>query len=231
MRLSQYVSIAGACSKRAASRLISAGKVCVNGVLADNPTGINGSENITLGGQLITLPDHFSYVIYNKPVGIDCNYRSQDPASLINHLDLPKRLFPVGRLDKDSHGLLLLTDDGGLCHRLLSPEFHYRKTYHVSVRPHFNKPDIDVQFCRLMEQGVDIGQAVTLPCRVQLLGANRFEIVLTQGLNRQIRKMSRALGYHVIDLQRVEISGCKLGELPEGNWRSLSDKEMELLVN
>lgn len=221
MRLSQYLSVAGVCSKRTASRRIRAGDVLVNGVVADNHTVITGDERIIVDGQAILLPENYTYVVYNKPVGVDCNCRPNDPASIVNHLVLPKRLFPVGRLDKDSHGLLLLTDNGGLCHRLLSTDAHYRKTYRVSVRPHYQRPDIGSAFRDHMQQGIELDGLRTLPCELVMIGVNQFVITLRQGLHRQIRRMSRVLGYHVTDLQRISIGDVELEGLALGDWRYL----------
>ena len=231
MRLSQYLSAAGVCSRRRASQWINDGRVSVNEQVADQHTRVASGDIVHVDGQVITLPDTYSYVIYNKPVGVDCNCRADNPASIINHLPLPMRLFPVGRLDKDSHGLLLLTNDGVLCERLLSPDTYHPKTYHVQVRPHRGMPDINLDFKQRMQQGVDLEGVLTRPCQVTLLGPNRFEVVLTQGLNRQIRRMARALGYHVTDLQRTQLVHLTLRGLSVGQHRPLTADECASLLS
>jgi len=229
MRLTQYLSQAGVCSRRAASRLIAEGRVQLNQKTATPHTPFRGDESVTVDGQRVLLSEQHLYVLYNKPVGIDCNCRADDPASIIHHLRLPRRLFPVGRIDKDSRGLMLLTNDGRLCHRLLSPQYEHPKQYEVQARPHFQNSALNTEFKEKMEQGVVLDGQLTQPCQVTLLSHDRFKICLTQGLNRQIRRMCRALGYHVVDLQRTHILQLSVQGLAEGEWRYLTHSEIEAI--
>lgn len=233
MRLSQFLVFAGICSRHSASKLIAARLVTIDGVIAEHPCFVSGQEEIIADGTLAILPDQCSYVLYNKPVGVDCNCNADNPQSIVNQLVLPPavsiRLFPVGRIDKDSHGLMLLTNDGDLCYRLLSPDYSHPKTYRVTVEPHYKKPDIDADFQQKMTQGIDLDGTLTLPCELTIFDKNQFTITLTQGLNRQIRRMSRALGYKVIDLQRIHIMNLALGDLPLNQSRELTTEELATL--
>ncbi len=229
MRLAQFLVHAGVCSRRGAIKMIADGHVSVNGKVAEHPAMVTGDEEIIADGQKAILPDQCTYVIYNKSVGIDCNCVANNPSSIVNHLTLPTRLFPVGRIDKDSHGLMLLTNDGALCQRLLSPDYSHPKTYRVSVEPHYQQPDIGVDFQQKMSQGIELDGVFTLPCKLKLLSKNQFEITLTQGLNRQIRRMSRTLGYKVIDLQRVSILNLTLDNLSLNQSRELNNEEISEL--
>lgn len=222
MRLAKFLSLAGICSRRHAGRLIDAGLVTVNGQLAGHLTFVDGNETIIADGKSATLPEQYHYIIYHKPVGIDCVFKADNPNSIINQLNLPMRLFPVGRIDKDSHGLMLLTNDGDWCNRLLSPQYEHPKRYLVSVEPLYDLPDIDEAFVASMSNGIVLNGVMTLPCEVELLATNRFAITLHQGLNRQIRRMAKSLGYLVVDLQRVSMGNLELGDLAVGQWRDLS---------
>lgn len=225
IRLARYIAMSGYCSRRQASRYIDAGEVSLNGRLAQHIDHVKAGDVVQLAGQLLSLITAFSYWLFNKPVGVDCNLRAHHSASLL-HLLPPEagRIYPVGRLDKDSHGLLLLTDDGDLCQRLIHPDFYHPKTYQVQVDRPF-----DEAFLTAMAAGVQLREGLTRPCQVQGLVPDRFEMVLTQGLNRQIRKMAQMLGYKVIDLQRVALANLTLDGLGAGEWRQLSAAEVEAL--
>jgi pseudouridine synthase len=229
MRLTQFLVHAGVCSRRAAIKMIADGLVSINGQVAVHPATLNGDEEVIADGNKAMLPQQCCYVIYNKPVGVDCNCVANNPHSIVNHVTLPTRLFPVGRIDKDSHGLMLLTNDGVLCQRLLSPDYSHPKTYLVTVEPHYQQPDIGDDFQHKMSQGIQLDDALTLPCKLKLLSKNRFEITLTQGLNRQIRRMSRSLGYKVVDLQRISIMNLSLQGLPLNQLRELTTEEAHIL--
>ncbi|WP_372739955.1 pseudouridine synthase [Neptunomonas sp.] len=229
MRLTQFLVHAGICSRRAAIKMIADGLVSINGIVAEHPATVEGDEKIIADGRKAILPDQCCYVIYNKPVGIDCNCVADNPHSIVNHVTRPTRLFPVGRIDKDSHGLMLLTNDGILCQRLLSPDYSHPKTYLVSVEPHYRQPDIGTDFQQRMSQGIELDGVLTRPCQLKLLSKNRFEITLTQGLNRQIRRMTRSLGYKVIDLQRIRILNLTLSSLALNQSRELSNTEISEL--
>lgn len=223
--------MAGICSRRAAGRLIDTEQVTVNGQIAGHLTFVTGEEQIIANGQLAQLPKQFEYVIYNKPVGVDCVCEPDNPVSIVNQASSwPSHLFPVGRIDKDSHGLMLLTNDGELCNRLLSPQYKSPKRYLVQVELQADQPSLDQTFADTLAGGVVIKGVLTHPCHVEILASNRFAITLTQGLNRQIRWMAHSQGYKVIDLQRVSIGQIGLGDLQLGQMRALGEDEVTLLA-
>ncbi|OED41112.1 23S rRNA pseudouridine synthase F [Endozoicomonas sp. (ex Bugula neritina AB1)] len=228
IRLAKYIADAGHCSRRAACRLIESGEVLVNERSATHTDRVTDQDIIVVQGQSLQPREAFSYFLYNKPVGVDCVCNSNDPSSIIHVLPTAhniSRLFPVGRLDKDSHGLMLLTNHGDLCQRILHPDFYHEKVYRVTV----NKP-YDEEFCCQMASGVQYAQVTTKPCMIQRIDDHRFLLTLTQGLNRQIRKMCKALSYKVIDLQRIQLLNIHLGELPVNQHRPLTEGEiLELL--
>ncbi|MCU8090437.1 23S rRNA pseudouridine(2604) synthase RluF [Shewanella sp. SM20] len=232
MRLAKYLAQCGIGSRREACRLIEAGRITLNGGIARHADPIcldeslNCLDRIEFDGKPITKTETLTYWVFNKAVGTDCRLLDQDEASLIHLLPKAPRLYPVGRLDKDSRGLLLLTNDGELTHKLMHPSFAHSKTYHV----HLDRPFAD-DFVEQMANGVNYKDVQALPCQVRRLSSDSFEIVLTQGLNRQIRRMSKALGYRVIDLERVAIMTLNLrklalGELQEGQMRPLTESEI-----
>lgn len=233
MRLAQYLALTGLCSRRAASRLIRDGRVSIGGELVNHttqvevittPSGQQASQTVYVDGipQGAFAPKQ--YWMLNKTVGIDCRLQAQDPSSLLHILPSQPRLYPVGRLDKDSLGLLLLTNDGELTQTLMHPSFAHKKRYHVRL----NRP-FDNRFLEQMAAGVSYKSVTTLPCTLSPLAPDTFEIILTQGLNRQIRRMSQALGYQVVDLKRVAIESLTLGDLPEGEMRELTEQEITAL--
>ncbi len=228
MRLAHYLAQCGLCSRKEASRRITQGRVQFQGRLANHTDTITDidAEKIELfcDGIEVDKPKPKAYWIYNKPVGIDCRLLPEDKNSLYHVIKHLPRLFPVGRLDKDSHGLLLLTNDGALNHRLMHPSFVHPKRYKVRVNRKIEK-----DFIEKMSIGVSYKDVTTLPCSVALTGTDTFEITLTQGLNRQIRRMSQALGYKVIDLQRVAIGELELTDLLSGELRQLTVQERTLL--
>lgn len=235
MRLAKYLAQCGIGSRREACRLIEAGRITLNGGIArhTDPICLDESlhclDSIEFDGKPITKTETLAYWVLNKAVGTDCRLLEQDETSLIHLLPKAPRLYPVGRLDKDSRGLLLLTNDGELTHKLMHPSFAHSKTYHVRL----DRPFTD-DFVEQMASGVRYKDLQTLPCQVRRLSSDSFEIVLTQGLNRQIRRMSKALGYRVIDLERVAIMALNLrklalGELQEGQMRPLTESEIAAL--
>jgi|TARA_B110000116_G_scaffold182856_1_gene158448 pseudouridine synthase len=226
IRLSKSIADSGYCSRRQAGRKIYAGDVSIDGKPALTDGWIDKSHvgSITINGhKLAPIPPKI-YLIYNKPVGVDCNYSNTNQASLLGKIDHPFRVFPIGRLDKDSHGLLLLTNDGEFCQQLMHPDYHHPKTYRVRVSEPL-KPD----FAELMSAGVEILKTCTKPCQVMQTHRDEFEIVLTQGLNRQIRRMCKKLGYHVTDLQRLSILSFNLDRLEIGQWREIKSDELDTL--
>jgi len=230
MRLAKYLAQCGIGSRREACRLIEARRITLNGKIAKHtdPIRLDGSLNcldsIELDGTPIAKAETLAYWIFNKAAGTDCRLLEQDETSLIHRLPKAPRLYPVGRLDKDSRGLLLLTNDGELTHKLMHPSFAHSKTYHVRL----DRPFTD-DFVEQMACGVNYKDVQTLPCQVRRLSSDSFEIMLTQGLNRQIRRMSSALGYKVIDLQRVALMTLTLGSLAEGAMRPLTPQEIAVL--
>jgi 16S rRNA pseudouridine516 synthase len=208
IRLAKYIAHAGVCSRKQASRLIDAGVVMVNNRPANHIDHVDEQDSITVNGEVIRGAAALVYYAYHKPVGIDCKLNRHDPSSLIHQLPQATRVYPIGRLDKDSRGLLILTNDGELCNQLIHPNFHQPKRYIVTV----DKP-IDDGFCQTMAAGVPVDKQITLACDVEQLAEQQFSIVLKQGLNRQIRKMAHYCGYKVIDLYRAQFSDLVLKDL------------------
>jgi len=214
-RLAKYLAHAGLCSRKQASRLIDEGVVLVNNQPANHIDHVDDNDHIQVNGVRVQGQAELVYYAYHKPVGIDCKLNQADISSLIHSLPTGTRVYPIGRLDKDSRGLLILTNDGEFCNQLIHPEFHQPKRYLVTV----NKP-IDENFCQKMAAGVPVNKQLTLPCYVEKVASNQFSIILKQGLNRQIRKMAHYCGYRVIDLYREQIAALNLAELniPENTY-------------
>lgn len=229
-RLAKYIAMCGHCSRRAAERLISQGRVSVNGALAKHTETVSSVDVVMVDHVTLAPTMTLQYLAYHKPVGVDCNNKADDPASLYHVIkQLPQRVFAVGRLDKDSSGLLLLTNDGALCQRLLHPTSAHDKTYLVST----DKP-ISATFLQQLASGVSwqVGPHCyqSLPCRVWQSGPQQFHIVLTQGLNRQIRYMCRAQGFKVVSLKRIAIGQFALGDLAPGQYRPITTPELATLL-
>ncbi len=229
MRIAHYIASTGFCSRRAASRLISQGRVRINQQLANHQDHLSliqtdqvlrAKETVYIDDQPLSAIESKQYWMINKAVGTDCRLLPDDPNSLIHQLPQHPRLYPVGRLDKDSRGLLLLTNDGQLTQKLMHPDFQHTKSYEVQL----DRPFCD-NFLQKMARGVSYKNVTTLPCQTRRISEDRFEIILTQGLNRQIRRMSQALGYKVIDLKRYKIQNLELGKLAEGQMRQLTQQE------
>lgn len=228
-RLAKWIAQNGHCSRRAAERLISENRVRVNDKPGRHTDQVCNTDTICIDDTILAELPPPCYLLYHKPVGIDCNNRPDDPASLHQLLKTcPIRLFAVGRLDKDSSGLMLLTNDGALCQRLLHPDYHYSKRYVVNT----DKP-VSPEFTCQMAAGVSwqLGNNhyQSRPCQVSATGPGQFEIILTQGLHRQIRYMCKALGYRVTALTRVAIGNIALGDLAVGHYRELSLVERHAL--
>ena len=226
IRLAKYLAHAGVCSRKQASRLIDDGIVSVNARPANHIDHVDDNDDIRVNGKCIQGKATLVYYAYHKPVGIDCKLNQHDPSSLIHHLPTATRVYPIGRLDKDSRGLLILTNDGEFCNQLIHPDFHQPKRYLVTV----DKP-LDDDFCQKMAQGVPVNKQITLPCTVAKIAHCQFSIILKQGLNRQIRKMAHYCGYKVIDLYREQISELNLAtlNLPENSY--LEIKKSDILKN
>lgn len=221
-RINKYLSEVGYCSRREADRLIAEGRVRINGVVPEMGTKVESGDKVTVDGKNVHSPkeDHV-YLALNKPVGIVCTTdTANEPDNIIDFIGHPRRIFHIGRLDKPSEGLILLTSDGDIVNKILRAGNNHEKEYVVTV----NRP-IDDHFLKQMSSGVPILDTVTAPCKVRKLGEKTFNIILTQGLNRQIRRMCSHLGYEVTKLKRIRIMNIRL-DLPVGKWRDLTPTEL-----
>lgn len=226
MRLNKYISETGLCSRREADNLISQGRVTINGVRAELGTQVNEGDTVRVDKRVVGSEKKKQvYICLNKPVGVTCTTERHVKGNIIDYVGHDERIFPIGRLDKDSDGLILLTSNGDIVNEILRSENNHEKEYIVSV----DKP-INDAFLNGMANGVRILDATTLPCKVWRISNNVFGIILTQGLNRQIRRMCEEFGYAVRRLQRVRIINIKLGKLKLGQWRNLSQAELKGLL-
>lgn len=224
IRLNKYLSDAGVCSRRQADRWIEEGSVTVDGETASMGMKIAPDSKVCVHGKPVKKEEEKVLLAMNKPAGIVCTAEKREKNNIVDYMKYPKRIYPVGRLDKDSTGLLLLTNDGELVNKIMRAGNYHEKEYLVSV----NRP-VTEEFCRQMSRGVAILDTVTRPCKVEKTGEKSFRIILTQGLNRQIRRMCEALGYRVVTLQRVRIMNIRLGSLKEGTWRTIEGEERRKL--
>lgn len=222
-RINKYLSEVGYCSRRAADKLIDAGRVTINGVVPEMGTKVSPNDEVCVDGQLISKPtEEPVYIAFNKPVGIVCTTDTRvEKDNIIDFIRYPKRIFPIGRLDKPSEGLILLTNDGDIVNKILRARNNHEKEYIVTV----DKP-IDKEFIKKMSNGIPILDTVTRKCFVEQLSRYEFRIILTQGLNRQIRRMCEFLEYRVRKLKRIRIMNVKL-DIPVGEWRDLTKEELE----
>lgn len=218
--LNKFLAEAGLCSRREADRWIEAGRVQLNGQTARRGNRVELGDIVLLDGKPITRVRAQVYLMLNKPPGITCTTDRRDRDNVIEYIDYPERIFPIGRLDKPSTGLLLLTNDGDVVNNILRAEYGHEKEYIVTV----NK-DLTPDFISGMAGGVPILDTVTNPCEVEAINDRTFRIILTQGLNRQIRRMCEHFGYRVRTLKRVRIMSLRLGDLPTGRWRELTPQE------
>ena len=222
-RINKYLSEVGYCSRREADRLILEGKVTINGKIPEIGAKVQESDQLEVKGQIIEKSTRQKnvYLAFNKPVGIVCTTnRKAEHNNVIDFIKFPKRIFPIGRLDKPSEGLIFLTNDGDIVNKILRARNNHEKEYIVSV----NRP-INSDFIQSMSNGVEILDTVTKNCFVKQMGPKKFKIILTQGLNRQIRRMCESLGYRVMSLKRVRIMNIKL-DLPTGKYREFTKKEL-----
>lgn len=222
VRINKFLSEAGYCSRRAADKLIEEGRVTINGKIPEMGTKIVPGDEVRVDGEVIEgNSDKPVYIAFNKPIGIVCTTDTRvEKDNIIDFINFPTRIFPIGRLDKPSEGLIFLTNDGDIVNKILRARNGHEKEYIVTV----NRP-IDRDFVHKMSNGVPILDTITRKCEVQQIGKNKFRIVLTQGLNRQIRRMCEFLGYRVTKLKRVRIMNVKL-DVPVGEWRDLTPKEL-----
>lgn len=225
MRLNKYISETGACSRREADKWIEAGRVTRNGQPAVLGTRVAEGDEICIDGRPVGAKRKQIYIALNKPVGITCTTEGDVQDNIIDFVGHPERIFPIGRLDKDSEGLILLTNNGDIVNEILRSENNHEKEYRVTV----DRPITDLAL-KMLASGVKIMGEVTKPCRVSRIHPDSFCMILTQGLNRQIRRMCSALGYRAQRLQRVRIMHVHLGKLRPGEWRYLTDSELEGLL-
>jgi len=225
IRLNKYIASSGLCSRREADTLIESGKVTVNGITAVQGTKVMPGDEVLVNGRAVTPEDSMIYIAFNKPLGVTCTTDTRDPSNIIDYIGYEERIFPVGRLDKNSSGLILLTNDGAIVNKLLRAENGHEKEYLVTV----NRP-YDKAFLKTMSSGVPVLGQLTLPCKMVPTGDKTFKITLHQGLNRQIRRMCEYLGYKVTRLKRIRFMNIELGDLETGKWRYLTAKEKKELL-
>lgn len=224
MRINKFISETGICSRREADKLVEAKRVTINGMPAELGSTVAPGDDVRIDGKPLGQKKKSIYIALNKPVGITCTTELHVKGNIIDFINHPERIFPIGRLDKDSQGLILLTNDGDIVNKILRAENNHEKEYIVTV----DKP-ITANFLHGMASGVRILGTVTKPCKVTKVSDRVFNIILTQGLNRQIRRMCQAFGYQVQKLQRVRIMNIKLGNLKIGQWRNLTSEELREL--
>jgi 23S rRNA pseudouridine2604 synthase len=225
VRLNKFISETGVCSRREADKWIDAGRVTCNGQVAALGTQVADGDRICIDGEPIGTKKNSIYIALNKPVGITCTTEAHIEENVIDLVGHPERIFPIGRLDKDSEGLILLTNNGDIVNEILRSENNHEKEYIVTV----DRPITDLSLT-MMAGGVKIMGVLTKPCRVSRIDQRSFRMVLTQGLNRQIRRMCSALGYKAQRLQRVRIMNVHLGTLSVGQWRPLTERELAGLL-
>ncbi len=224
-RINKYLSEAGFCSRRKADKLIQQERVTINGKVPEMGTKVQPGDNVEVDGKSISNKDkEHVYIALNKPIGIVCTTDTRvEKDNIVDFVNYPERIFPIGRLDKPSEGLILMTNDGDIVNKILRARNNHEKEYIVTV----DKP-ITQDFIDRMANGVPILDTITRKCRVEQLNKNTFKIVLTQGLNRQIRRMAEYLGYDVVKLKRTRIMNIEL-DMPVGEWRYLKEKELDTL--
>ena len=222
VRLNKFLSEAGACSRREADRLIEDGRVSVDGKTATMGMKVTKGQDVRLNGKSVAKVEEMIVLAVNKPRGIVCTEEKREKNNIIKFLNYPTRITYAGRLDKDSRGLLIMTNNGDIINKMMRAGNCHEKEYKVTV-----DKEITPAFLKKMSEGVEILDTVTRPCKVEKIGKYTFKIILTQGLNRQIRRMCEALGYKVKDLYRIRIMNIEIGDLKEGKTRKLTDKELE----
>lgn len=227
MRLNKYLSSIGVCSRRHADRMIEEGRVTVDGKIAELGMSVLLGQQIEIDGKPVEQKnDERVLLLVNKPEGIVCTAERSEPDNIIDFLSFPSRIYPVGRLDKDSHGLILMTNIGSLCNEITRAANGHEKEYIVKVDKR-----ISSDFVKNMEKGVYLPEleVTTMPAKVKKLSEKEFSIILKEGRNRQIRRMCRQLGYRVSDLERIRVMDFKLDGIEEGKYRRASEKELEVL--
>ena len=223
MRINKLLSNKGICSRKKANEMIMAGRIKVNGLPCIPGQWVEEEDYIEVDGQPLCERERV-YILLNKPIGITCTAAEEVKDNIIQYVDYPEYIFPVGRLDKASQGLILMTNDGELAHHILNAEHHYEKEYLVTVHQPF-----DDTFLKQMSEGVLLGTIQTRPCQLERVSEDTFKIILTQGLNKQIRRMCLVFGYKVTRLERIRIVSLKIDDLPYGEWRELTQEEIGVL--
>ncbi len=227
--LNKYISATGYCSRREADKLIEQGRVSINENVALPGARVNPGDKVFIDDELLKVKpaakNNWFIMAFNKPVNITSTTDEKDRSNIIRYINHPKRIFPIGRLDKDSEGLIFLTNNGDIVNKILRAGNEHEKEYIVTVDKKLT-PD----FAAKMSKGVHILSTTTLPCKVRTISSKTFSIILTQGLNRQIRRMCEVFGYEVVSLKRIRIMHIKLGNLAVGKWRYLSEPEMQEMM-
>ena len=225
-RINKFISETGFCSRREADKLIEQGRVTVNGIVPAMGTKVNDDDTIEIDGKPLKQKEELIYIAFNKPVGITATTDLKDKDNIIDYINHPKRIFPIGRLDKPSEGLLFLTNDGDIVNKILRAGNNHQKEYVVTV----DKP-ITPDFIMKMGNGVRILETTTQKCFVEQIDKFKFKIILTQGLNRQIRRMCETLNYKVVKLKRTRIMNITLAGIAIGKWRNLTSEEINTINN
>lgn len=224
LRINKFISETGICSRREADEWIRSRRVTINGRVAELGSTVEDGDDVRVNGKPLQKKRELVYIALNKPVGITCTTERHVRGNIVDFVNHPQRIFPIGRLDKDSEGLILLTNDGDIVNRILRAEHAHEKEYLVTV----DKP-VTTEFLRGMASGVKILGKMTLPAQVEKTHAKGFRIILTEGRNRQIRRMCEAFGYEVVRLQRIRVMNIELDGLPKGRWRDITEDELEEL--
>lgn len=220
-RLNKFISETGFCSRRSADKMIQGGKVTVNGKIPEMGTQVSETDYVEISGKPLKSKEEFVYLAFNKPVGITCTTEHKIKGNIIDFINFPKRIFPIGRLDKPSQGLIFLTNDGDIVNKILRSGNNHEKEYIVTV----DKP-ISPDFIKNMANGIPMLQTITKKCFIKKESKYVFRIILTEGLNRQIRRMCEYLGYAVVKLERLRIMNVSVDKIPLGKWRYLTKKEL-----
>lgn len=232
IRLNKYISSSGYCSRREADRFIENGKVLIDGVIAEVGTKVYDHQEVIVESFKIEPTRDLVYIALHKPIGITCTTDFDDYDNIVDFLDYPERVFPIGRLDKESSGLILMTNDGDIVNKVLRSVHQHEKEYIVTVNDIF-----DDEFIHHMREGVEIYNPVTnkyqltKPCKITKLGPRTFRLILVEGLNRQIRRMCTVLGHRVVKLERIRVMNIKLGDMDVGAWRYITKEELIVLNN
>ncbi|MFD1359464.1 pseudouridine synthase [Fictibacillus halophilus] len=224
MRIHKYISLTGYCSRREVKRLLENGRITVNGVVCNKDSEVDEGDTVLIDHKPIPRKKISIYLAFNKPVGITCTANPEIKGNILEYVNVSERVFPVGRLDKASQGLILLTNDGELANRISQSDFGHEKEYEVTL----NQPVTEL-FLQKMAEGVPVLNTITSPAKTKFVSKYVFRITLTQGLNRQIRRMCKALGYEVEKLERIRIMNIHLHTLAAGKWRELKSDELLVL--